>query len=246
MSQLQDQVALITGATRGIGKAILAELAEMGATVIGTATSEAGAATITENIQALGAKGKGIVLNVTDPDAIQDTVKQVASEFGPIYILVNNAGITRDNLLMRMKQDEWDSIMDTNLTSIFRLSKACLRGMLKQQGGRIINISSVVGYTGNPGQCNYSAAKAGILGFSKSLAQEVASRNITVNVVAPGFIETDMTKDLPQEQAELMQNMIALGRLGQPEDIAAAVGFLASPKAGYITGQTIHVNGGMT
>ena len=242
---LENEVALVTGATRGIGKAIALALGEMGATVIGTATSENGAGEISNYLTSADVKGAGKVLNVTDSAAIDVLIKEIGKEFSSPTILVNNAGITRDNLLMRMKDDEWDDIINTNLTSVFRLSKACLRGMMKTKRGRIVSIASVVGASGNAGQANYAAAKAGIMGFSKSLAREVASRNITVNVVAPGFIDTDMTKDLPAEHKEALLSSIPLNRLGRPEDIAAAVAFLCSPDGGYVTGETIHVNGGM-
>ena len=243
MSDLQGKIALVTGASRGIGKAIATQLAEQGAIVIGTATSDAGAAAITEYLQASG--GKGMTLNVTEPGASKALVKAITDEFGAVEILVNNAGITRDNLLMRMKDDEWQAIMDTNLTSIFSLSKAVLRGMMKKRFGRIVSIGSVVGCAGNAGQANYAAAKAGVIGFSKSLAREVASRGITVNVVAPGFIDTDMTKALSDEQREAIFKDIPANRLGQPEEIAATVSFLVSTGAAYITGETIQVNGGM-
>lgn len=243
MSDLQGKIALVTGASRGIGKAIATQLAEQGAIVIGTATSDAGAAAITEYLQASG--GKGMALNVTEPGASEALVKAITDEFGAVEILVNNAGITRDNLLMRMKDDEWQAIMDTNLTSIFSLSKAVLRGMMKKRFGRIVSIGSVVGCAGNAGQANYAAAKAGVIGFSKSLAREVASRGITVNVVAPGFIDTDMTKALSDEQREAIFKDIPANRLGQPEEIAATVSFLVSTGAAYITGETIQVNGGM-
>jgi 3-oxoacyl-[acyl-carrier protein] reductase len=239
---LENKVALVTGASRGIGKAIAQQLVQQGATVIGTATSEKGAAAISDY---LGNKGKGIALNVTDADSVQETVKSLEKEFGSIDILVNNAGITRDNLMMRMKDDEWNSVIDTNLTAIFRVCKAVVRGMMKRRNGRIINISSVVGTTGNPGQVNYCAAKAGLVGFSKSLAKEVAARGITVNCVAPGFIDTDMTKALTEEQKESIFANIPAARLGKPDEIASAVTFLASDGAAYITGETIHVNGGM-
>ena len=240
---LQGEIALVTGASRGIGKAIAEELARQGATVIGTATSEPGAENISSYLSDSG--GKGMVLNVTDADSIKDTLKAITDEFGAVGILVNNAGITRDNLLMMMKDDQWNDIIETNLTSVFRLSKAVVRPMMKARKGRIINIASVVGLTGNPGQTNYSAAKAGILGFSKSLAREIGSRNITVNTVAPGFIDTDMTRALPDEQRDALIKQIPLARLGDPADIANAVAFLASPLAAYITGETINVNGGM-
>ncbi|NHR04765.1 3-oxoacyl-ACP reductase FabG [Chromobacterium haemolyticum] len=240
---LQGKVALVTGASRGIGAAIASALAAEGAVVIGTATSEAGAASIHERLSAQG--GAGRVLNVTEAGAIDALVESIEKEFGAIAILVNNAGITRDGLLMRMKDEDWDDIMDTNLKSVFKASKAVLRGMMKARFGRIINIASVVGVSGNPGQTNYSAAKAGIIGFTKSMAREVGSRNITVNCVAPGFIDTDMTRALPEAQRAALVEQIALGRLGDAKDIADATAFLASDRAGYITGQTLHVNGGM-
>jgi len=240
---LQGEVVLVTGASRGIGAAIAYTLAAQGATVIGTATSDAGAQAIGERLAAAG--GHGRRLNVNEAGAIEALVEAVSSEFGNISILVNNAGITRDNLLMRMKDEDWQVILDTNLTSVFRASKAVLRGMMKARKGRIINIASVIGLTGNAGQANYAAAKAGIIAFSKSLAKEIGSRGITVNVVAPGFIATDMTADLPDAAKDAMLGQIALGRLGEPADIANAVAFLASPSASYITGETLHVNGGM-
>lgn len=242
---LAQDVAIVTGASRGIGRAIAQELARQGATVIGTATSEAGAQGISEWLAAAGSKGRGAVLNVADPSSIDSFLKDVEAKEGAATILVNNAGITRDNLLLRMKNEEWDEILNTNLGSVFRLSKGVLRGMMKARRGRIINIASVVGVMGNAGQTNYAAAKAGIIGFSKSLAREVGSRNITVNVVAPGFIATDMTAQLPAEQQQQLVQQVALGRLGSVEDIAHAVAFLASPHASYITGETLHVNGGM-
>jgi len=242
---LENEIALVTGASRGIGRAIAGRLGEQGATVIGTATSAAGAASVSEYLTAHAVKGRGMVLNVTDQNAVERLLAEIADEYGPPSILVNNAGITRDNLLMRMKEDEWSSIIDTNLTSLYRLSKGCLRAMMKARKGRIINIASVVGSTGNPGQCNYSAAKAGMLGFTKSLAREVGSRGITVNCVAPGFIDTDMTRELPEEQRKALLSGIPMGRLGQAEEIADAVAFLSSPRAAYITGETLHVNGGM-
>lgn len=242
---LENDIALVTGASRGIGQAIALKLGKDGAIVIGTATSPSGAENITKALQDNGVKGMGVVMNVTDQSSVDAALETINSEFGAPTILVNNAGITRDNLLMRMKDDEWDDIISTNLTSIFRLSKACLRAMTKARKGRIISISSVVGAAGNAGQTNYSAAKAGLLGFTKSLAREVGARGITVNAVAPGFIDTDMTKALPEAQREALQKEIPLNRLGQPEEIAAAVAFLASPEAGYITGETLHVNGGM-
>ena len=240
---LHGEIALVTGASRGIGAAIAEELAALGAKVIGTATTESGAAAISEKLAAHG--GIGRALNVTDGAAVEDLIDSIAKEFGAVSILVNNAGITRDQLLMRMKDDDWQAILDTNLTSVYRTSKAVMRGMMKARKGRIISIASVIGLTGNPGQSNYAAAKAGIIAFSKSLAREIGSRGITVNVVAPGFIDTDMTKSLPDEQKNALLNQIALGRLGAPVDIAKAVGFLASPAAAYITGETLHVNGGM-
>ena len=242
---LAQDIALVTGASRGIGRAIAKALAEQGATVVGTATTEAGATSITQWLQEAGLKGRGLVLNVASADSVDAALKAVEGAEGAPTILVNNAGITRDNLLLRMKAEEWDEIINTNLGSVYRLSKAVLRGMMKVRRGRIISIASVVGVMGNAGQANYAAAKAGIIGFSKSLAREIGSRGITVNVVAPGFIATDMTAQLPAEQQQLLLQQIALGRLGSAEDIAAAVAFLASPQAGYITGETLHVNGGM-
>lgn len=242
MMNLEGKIALVTGASRGIGRAIAEQLVSRGATVIGTATSENGATAIGDY---LGENGKGLALNVTDAESIAAVLKTINDEFGAIDILVNNAGITRDNLLMRMKDDEWMDILDTNLTSIFRLSKAVLRGMMKKRNGRIINVGSVVGTMGNAGQTNYAAAKAGVIGFTKSMAREVASRGITVNTVAPGFIETDMTKALNDEQRAATLSSVPAGRLGDPKEIAAAVVFLASPEAAYITGETLHVNGGM-
>ncbi|WGK82979.1 3-oxoacyl-ACP reductase FabG [Vibrio aestuarianus] len=239
---LEGKIALVTGASRGIGRAIAELLVERGATVIGTATSESGAAAISDY---LGDKGKGLALNVTDVESIESVLKAINEEFGALDILVNNAGITRDNLLMRMKDDEWTDILDTNLTSIFRLSKAVLRGMMKKRNGRIINVGSVVGTMGNAGQTNYAAAKAGVIGFTKSMAREVASRGVTVNTVAPGFIETDMTKALNDDQRAATLAQVPSGRLGDPCEIASAVVFLASPEAAYITGETLHVNGGM-
>jgi 3-oxoacyl-[acyl-carrier protein] reductase len=242
---LQQEIALVTGASRGIGRAIAAELAARGATVIGTATSEQGAQDISQWLAQNGCKGRGAVLNVADAQSVDGLLKHIEAHEGTPTVLVNNAGITRDNLLLRMKSEEWDEIMNTNLGSVFRLSKGVLRGMMKARRGRIINIASVVGVMGNAGQTNYAAAKAGIIGFSKSLAREVGSRNITVNVVAPGFIATDMTAKLPEEQQQQLTSQIALGRLGSSQDIANAVAFLASPQASYITGETLHVNGGM-
>lgn len=242
MADLSGKIALVTGASRGIGRAIAEQLAADGATVIGTATSENGAQAISDY---LGDKGEGMVLNVADDSSIEALLSGIKEKHGDIGILVNNAGITRDNLLMRMKEDEWQSILDTNLTPIFKLSKAVLRGMMKKRFGRIVNIGSVVGSTGNPGQANYAAAKAGVIGFSKSMAREVASRGITINVVAPGFIDTDMTKALTDEQKEAIFKDIPSNRLGTPQEIASTVGFLVSDGAAYITGETIHVNGGM-
>jgi len=239
---MDKKIALVTGASRGIGRAIAEKLAEDGFFVIGTATSDKGA----ESISAyLGDNGAGMKLDVSDADSIAEVMKKINEDYGVPVVLVNNAGITRDNLLMRMKEEEWDDIINTNLTSIFRMSKAVLRGMMKAKGGRIINISSVVGATGNAGQTNYAASKAGMVGFAKSMAKEVGSRNITVNTVAPGFIDTDMTKELADEHRQALLSSIALGRLGNPEEIAHAVSFLASDGASYITGETIHVNGGM-
>lgn len=242
---LQGEIALVTGASRGIGAAVADQLAAEGATVIGTATSEKGAAAISERLSGNGVNGQGVVLNVNDVEQINATIEAIAKEHGAITLLVNNAGITRDNLLMRMKADEWDDVIGTNLSSVHYTCKACLRGMVKARRGRIINISSVVGATGNAGQSNYAAAKAGIIGFGKSLAREIGTRNITVNTIAPGFIVSDMTDALPEQQREALVKEIALGRLGDPADIAHTVAFLASEKAAYITGQTIHVNGGM-
>ncbi|KDR26662.1 MULTISPECIES: 3-oxoacyl-ACP reductase FabG [Caballeronia] len=242
---LQNQVAIVTGASRGIGRAIALELAKQGATVIGTATSESGAAGISEALQQAGGKGRGAVLNVNDAAAADAFIDGIVKEFGGLNVLVNNAGITKDQLAMRMKDDEFDAVIDTNLRAVFRLSRAVLRPMMKARGGRIINITSVVGSSGNPGQANYAAAKAGVAGMTRALAREIGSRGITVNCIAPGFIDTDMTKVLPEEQRTALTASIPLGRLGAPEDIAHAVAFLASPFAGYITGTTLHVNGGM-
>lgn len=239
---LQGEVALVTGASRGIGASIAAALASAGATVVGTATSQTGADTISA---ALGQAGRGIVLNVADEDSVQAAIKDVGANEGAPSVLVNNAGITKDNLLMRMKQEEWDDVIATNLTGLFRVSKACLRGMMKARHGRIINIASVIAVMGNAGQANYAATKAGMLGFSKSLAREIGSRGITVNVVAPGFIDTDMTKVLPEEQRNAMLAQVPLGRLGEGLDIANAVLYLASAGGAYVTGETLHVNGGM-
>lgn len=242
---LEGKTALVTGATRGIGKAIALALANEGAEVVGTATSAEGAATISDNLQAAGAKGYGIVMNVADPESIDAGLKEITEKSGAPLILVNNAGITRDNLLMRLKDDDWASVLETNLSSVYRTSKAVLRGMGKARWGRIINVSSVVASMGNPGQGNYCAAKAGVEGFSRSLAKEMSNRGITTNCVAPGFIDTDMTKKLDDKQREAMLEIIPTGRLGQPEEVAAVVAFLASDVAGYVTGETIHVNGGM-
>ena len=244
-ANLEGQVALVTGASRGIGQAIALALGQAGATVIGTATSDKGAQAISDYLAAASIKGGGMKLNVTDAAEVDTVIAAISAQFGDIGILVNNAGITRDNLLMRMKDEEWDDILATNLTSVFRLSRAVLRAMMKARSGRIISIASVVGSRGNAGQTNYSAAKAGIMGFTKSLAREVGSRNITVNCVAPGFIDTDMTRALPEAQRQALLTHIPLGRLGSAEDIAAAVTFLASPAAGYVSGTTLHVNGGM-
>ena len=246
MSQvLLGQVALVTGASRGIGRAIALELGRLGATVVGTATSDGGAADIQAGLEAAGIAGRGLALDVTDAAACEAALGDIEKSLGAVTILVNNAGITRDNLAMRMKDAEWDAVLDTNLKSVFRMSRLVMRGMMKARTGRIINITSVVGSSGNPGQANYAAAKAGVAGMSRALAQELGSRNITVNCVAPGFIDTDMTKELPDAQREALQGKIALGRLGKPEEIAAVVGFLATPAAAYVTGATLHVNGGM-
>ena len=242
---LKGQIALVTGASRGIGRAIALDLGREGATVIGTATSEAGAADIQKALEAASVQGWGAALNVTDAAACEAVMGEIEKRFGPVSVLVNNAGITRDNLAMRMKDDEWDAVMDTNLKAVFRLSKAVMRGMMKARYGRIINVTSVVGSSGNPGQVNYAAAKAGVAGMSRALARELGSRNITVNCVAPGFIDTDMTKALPDAQRDALLGQIPLGRLGHSDEVAAAVAFLASPRAGYITGTTLHVNGGM-
>ena len=240
---LKGEIALVTGASRGIGAAIADTLAAQGARVIGTATSEAGAQAISARLAAHD--GAGRVLDVNDAAAVEALLADIGKEFGTLSILVNNAGITRDNLLMRMKDEDWQAIIDTNLTSVYRTSKAVMRGMMKARHGRIVNIASVIGVTGNAGQANYAAAKAGIIGFSKSLAKEIGSRGVTVNVVAPGFIETDMTRDLPEDARQTMLGQIALGRLGAPQDVANAVLFLVSPAAAYVTGETLHVNGGM-
>lgn len=242
---LEGQLALVTGASRGIGRAIALELGAMGATVIGTATSEAGAADISAGLSAAAVKGAGRVLNVTDAAACETLIGAIEKEFGSVAILVNNAGITRDNLAMRMKDEEWSDVISTNLDAVYRMSRLVIRGMMKARSGRIVNITSVVGSAGNPGQVNYAAAKAGVAGMSRALARELGSRGITVNCVAPGFIDTDMTKALPESAREGLVGQIALGRLGAPQEIAAAVGFLASPAASYVTGTTLHVNGGM-
>ncbi len=242
---LEKQITLVTGASRGIGKAIALSLAGQDAFVIGTATSDAGAEAITAYLRDAGVEGIGKKLNVTEPEGITSLIAEITKQYGAITILVNNAGITRDNLLLRMKEAEWDDILQTNLSSIFRVSKACMKGMIKARKGRIINIASIVGVTGNPGQANYAAAKAGMIGFAKSMAQEVGARNITVNTIAPGFIDTDMTRALSESQKEALLVKIPLKRLGEADEIAHAVTFLASPQAGYITGHTLHVNGGM-
>ena len=242
---LNNQVALVTGASRGIGAAIARTLGQQGATVIGTATSASGAEAITAASKAANVNGVGLALDVTQPEQVDKVLKQIAEQYGDVSILVNNAGITKDTLLMRMKDEDWDAVLNTNLKSVFRMSQAVLRPMMKARQGRIINISSVVGHMGNAGQTNYAAAKAGMTGFTKSMAMEVGSRGITVNCVAPGFIETDMTAELPEEIKAKMLERVAIGRLGQVDEIAATVAFLASPGAAYITGETIHVNGGM-
>jgi 3-oxoacyl-[acyl-carrier protein] reductase len=241
----EQRIALVTGASRGIGRAIAETLGGMGMTVVGTATSASGAAAISEHFAATGIAGGGMRLDVGDAASVDAVVKQIADDYGAVTVLVNNAGITRDNLLMRMKDDEWESVINTNLSSLYRVCKACLRGMTKARYGRIINIASVVGASGNPGQTNYAAAKAGMIGFTKSLAREIGARGVTVNAVAPGFIDTDMTRELPENQKQALLAAIPLGRLGAPQEIAATVGFLASDAAAYITGETIHVNGGM-
>jgi 3-oxoacyl-[acyl-carrier protein] reductase len=243
--RLDNEIALVTGASRGIGRAIAEVLGRRGATVIGTATTQAGAQAITALLSAAGVQGEGMVLDVTDTDSVAALVRNVTERYGSPGILVNNAGITRDNLLMRMKEEEWDDVLETNLTSAFRMCRAVLKGMMKARHGRIIMISSVIGATGNAGQANYAATKAGVIGFAKSLAREIGSRGITVNAVAPGFIDTDMTRALPEEQRSALLAQIALGRLGDVSDVANTVAFLASADAGYITGETIHVNGGM-
>ena len=245
MINIEGKIALITGASRGIGQAIAISLGQAGATVVGTATSEKGAEAISAYLAELGLKGEGMVLDVTDTDSVAQVIKAVTSEYKGVDILVNNAGITRDTLLMRMKESDWDAIINTNLSSVYRMSKAVLRGMMKARSGRIISIASVIGSSGNAGQTNYAAAKAGMVGFSKSMAKEVGTRGITVNVVAPGFIDTDMTRELPEKQRTALLGNIPLSRLGQPEEIANAVLFLASDLSSYVTGETIHVNGGM-
>ena len=242
---LRDKVALVTGASRGIGKAIAVSLAEQGATVVGTATTESGATAISKYLAEASAEGMGLVMNVTETESVDAAVKQIQEKFGAPVIVINNAGITKDNLMLRMKPDEWDGVISTNLSSLYRVTKAVLRGMTKARWGRIINVSSVVAATGNMGQCNYAASKSGLEGFTRSLAHEVASRNVTVNAVAPGFIETDMTRDLPDAHKESLLANVPLGRLGQPEEVAAVVAFLASDAAAYVTGSTLHVNGGM-
>ena len=243
-TEFKGQIALVTGASRGIGRAIATALAQRGLKVIGTATSDAGAQAITEGLSAFEGC-KGIVLNVTDAAGVDAAIDAILKEHGALHVLVNNAGITRDTLAMRMKDDDWDAVMDTNLKAVFRLSRAVMRPMMKQRHGRIISITSVVGASGNPGQANYAAAKAGVAGMTRALARELGSRGVTVNCVAPGFIDTDMTKALSEEQHTVLKSQIPLGRLGQPEDIAEAVAFLASPQAAYITGVELHVNGGM-
>ena len=242
---LDGKIALVTGASRGIGQAIALALGSAGATVIGTATSEGGAKAISDTLKDNGVDGTGMALNVTDNDQISEVMKNITNTYGAVDILINNAGITRDNLLMRMKEDEWDAIMNTNLASVYKMSKAVLRGMMKKKAGRIISIASVVGAMGNAGQTNYAAAKAGIMGFTKSLAREVGPRGITVNAVAPGFIKTDMTDALPEEQKEALSKQIPMGRLGTADEIAQCVLFLAGDSGSYITAQTLHVNGGM-
>ncbi|WP_313954027.1 3-oxoacyl-ACP reductase FabG [Accumulibacter sp.] len=243
--RLDGEIALVTGASRGIGQAIALELASLGATVVGTATSAEGAASISAALSDAGHKGEGAVLEVRDATQVDALIRLIETSYGSVSVLVNNAGITRDNLSMRLKDDEWDAVVDTNLKAVFRLCKAVMRGMMKARRGRIINVTSVVGHAGNPGQANYCAAKAGVAGMSRALARELGSRNITVNCVAPGLIDTDMTRALEDQQKELLLGSIPLGRLGSPQDVASAVAFLASAGAGYVTGTTIHVNGGM-
>jgi 3-oxoacyl-[acyl-carrier protein] reductase len=245
MSDATQKVALVTGASRGIGRAIAQALGAQGLVVIGTATTEAGASAITDHLHAAGIKGEGMALDVNDAAAIDAVVKRITERYAAPQVLVNNAGITRDNIMLRMKDEEWDDVLDTNLSAVFRVTKACLRGMTKARWGRIINISSVVGSMGNAGQANYAAAKAGLDGFTRALAREVGSRAITVNSVAPGFIDTDMTRELPEQQRSALVGQIAVGRLGAAEEVAAAVSFLAGEQAGYITGETLHVNGGL-
>jgi len=242
---LQGEVALVTGASRGIGRAIALELARLGAVVVGTATSGEGVSAVDTLLAEAGLQGRGLVLDVADPGSCERALADVEGREGPVTVLVNNAGITRDTLLLRMKPEDWDAVINTNLSAVFRLSKGVLRGMMKARKGRIINVASVVGLIGNPGQANYAAAKAGIVGFTRSLAREVASRGITANVVAPGFIDTDMTRGLSEEQRAALADQIPLGRLGAPEDVAGAVAFLAGPRAAWITGETLNVNGGM-
>lgn len=244
-SSMAERVALVTGASRGIGRAIALELAAQGMTVIGTATTEDGARGIERALQETGVRGAGMVLNVADPDSISTVIRAVEEEFGAPLVLVNNAGITRDNLLMRMKEDEWQEVLDTNLSSLYRITRACLRGMTRARWGRIINITSVVGSMGNAGQTNYAATKAGMEGFSRALAREIGARNITVNCVAPGFIDTDMTRELPESQREALAGQIPLGRLGVAGEVASVVAFLAGNGGAYISGETIHVNGGL-
>ena len=245
MFELQGQIALVTGASRGIGQSIALSMGKQGASIVGTSTSELGAQRVTAALSDAGIEGGGAVLDVTHGESVLNVVNQIEENFGPVSILVNNAGITRDNLLLRMKDEEWDDILETNLSSVFRVTKACLRGMVRARRGRVINVTSIVGATGNPGQTNYAAAKAGLVGFTKSLASEMASRGITVNGIAPGFIETDMTSSLEQSRRDALVTAIPLGRLGVGEDVAAAAVFLASREASYITGQVIHVNGGL-
>ena len=245
MFDLQGQIALVTGASRGIGRSIALSMGQQGASIVGTSTSELGARGVTAALRDAGIEGRGEVLDITHAESVVNVVKQIEEFFGPISILVNNAGITRDNLLLRMKDEEWDDTLETNLSSVFRVTKACLRGMIQARRGRVINVTSIVGATGNSGQTNYAAAKAGLVGFTKSLASEVASRGITVNGIAPGFIETDMTSSLEQSRRDSLLTAIPLSRLGAGEDVAAAAVFLASPEASYITGQVIHVNGGL-
>ena len=245
MFALKGEIALVTGASRGIGRSIALTMGQQGALIVGTSTSDIGAQKISATLDEAGIEGGGAVLDVTHRESVEKVVKQLEKDFGPVSILVNNAGITRDNILLRMKEEEWDEILDTNLSSVFRVTKACLRGMTRARRGRVINVTSIVGATGNSGQTNYAAAKAGVVGFTKSLASEVASRGITVNAIAPGFIETDMTASLEQTHRDALANSIPLGRLGVGEDVAATAVFLASPEASYITGQVIHVNGGL-